>query len=120
LDEEKKLKWAQFRFEVIAPLVCRRLESEDRSQLRRQILSKRHLTPDGDERLISERTLRSWIARYKNHDFDGLKRMTPPTKGRYHAIPKDIIDKAVELRQELPTRSIKRILSLLKTQNVDI
>lgn len=120
MDEEKRRKWAQFRFEVIAPLVCRRLDEADRSQLRRQILAKRHLTPDGDERLVSERTLRSWVARYKNHSFDGLKRMTPPTKGSYRAIPSDVIDKAVELRQELPTRSIKRILSLLKAQSIDI
>jgi transposase InsO family protein len=119
LDEEKRLRWAQFRFEVIAPLVCRRLDEDDRRALRRQILSKVHRTPDGDEKPIAERTLRAWTARYGLHGFDGLKRMTPPTKGKYRAIPEPVLDQAEELRRELPTRSIRTILSLLRAQGID-
>jgi len=120
VDEETRLKWAQYRFEVIAPLVCRRLDEEERREVKRAILSRRYLTPDGDERFVADRTVRSWQARYKKYGFDGLKRMTPPTKGRFHAIPEEIIEKAVELRLELPTRSVKRVLTLLKAQSIDI
>ena len=119
MDEEKRLAWAQFRFEVIAPLVCRRLEDCDRRQLKREILSTLHRSPDGVEKRVAERTLRSWLARYQLHGIDGLKRMTPPGKGTYRAIPGAVLDKAEELRRELPTRSIKTILSLMRAQNID-
>jgi len=119
LDEEKRLQWAQFRFEVIAPLVCRRLEECDRRQLKQQILSTLHRTPDGDEKRVAERTLRSWLARYRLHGIEGLKRITPATKRNYRAIPESVLDKAEELRRELPTRSIRTILSLLRAHGID-
>lgn len=120
MDEERRLQWAQFRFEVIAPLVCRRLEECDRRQLKQKILFSLHHTPDGDERRVAERTLRSWIARYRLHGIDGLKRLTPATKRKYRAIPEPVLDKAEEFRRELPTRSIKTILSLLRAHGFDI
>ena len=120
MDESKRFKWAEFRFKVIAPLVCRRLEDEERRVLRRAILEKPHITPDGEEVFIAERTLRAWVAKYRLHGFDGLKRMTPRTKGEFRAIPEDVLDKAEHLRRERPARSVKTILSLLKADSIDI
>lgn len=120
MDEQKRMEWARFRFSVIAPLVIRRHDSDSLRSTRAGILASTHLTPEGEEKSISERTLRAWVARYKQYGFDGLKRMSQPTRGQHHAIPDDILDKAEELRREKSTRSVRTILSLLKAQSIDI
>jgi putative transposase len=72
VDLDKRMKWAQFRFSVIAPLVCRKLTEEQRRVVRREILSQTFLTPDGNEKKIAKRTLTEWLARHRQAGFDGL------------------------------------------------
>lgn len=120
MDEAKRRAWAEFRFAVIAPLVCRRLDEAERRSLKRQILSNYYRTPDGTEKLIAERTLRTWIVRYRQYGFDGLLRMRSRTAGRYYAIPEEIIDEAEKLRIERRDRSIRVILSLLKARGMNV
>lgn len=110
-------KIAMFRFGVIAPLVCRRFESDaEKNQVRKEILSKQWEHPDGGVRKISPRSLRRWIRRYKLFDLDGLydgKRQNRPSKGIGRAIASEVIDEAERLRREQTSRSVRQIIELL-------
>lgn len=114
------MAWAQYRFKVIAPLICRSLETEERQTIRAEILSKGHLAPDGHVRQVAGRTLRRWIALHRLHGFEGLLRAQETRPRQYRAITPDILDMAEKLRLEKRTRSIPTILSLLKAAKKDV
>ena len=120
MDEEERMKWAQFRFEVIAPLVCRTLEPEEKQTIRADILRKVHLAPDGSKRRVAERTLRRWVALNRLHGFSGLLRAKEARPRQYRAIAKETLDLAEQLRREKSTRSIDTIISLLRAAKKDV
>jgi len=112
-----KESMAMFRFGVIAPLVCRRFENKAQErEVRLEILSKQWKHPDGSMQHIAGRTLRLWLSRYRKHGLDGLfdgKRKAHPRKGYCQILPQGLIDEAVRLRRELPSRSVHTIIKLL-------
>jgi hypothetical protein len=55
VDEEHRQSWAQFRFEVIAPLLDDKLDGAEKAGLRQQVLAKTYTTPDGKSWRIAER-----------------------------------------------------------------
>lgn len=120
MDEELRQKWAQFRYGVIAPLVCRRLDDAQRREERRRILQTSFTTPIGEYKPVAERSLRRWLSRYKLYGLDGLMRMDSQLAGKCEAIPEDILNAAVELRRELRSRSIRTLLSVLRAQGFDV
>lgn len=119
-QKDKQKEWAQFRFGVIAPLVCRRLDDAQLRQLKKEILSQTFVTPDEKEKRIAERTLREWIARYRMYGFDGLVRIRRNDSGVRKAISAELVGQAYTLRKELPTRSIKGVLAHLRAKNIDV
>ena len=110
---DKRDELAQFRFMVIAPLVCRTLTAEARNALRKEILAQAYDAPGGKVIRVAERTLRGWLERYRKAGLDGLKCTTRSTLGSSKAIPADMLKKAQELRLEEPKRSVRQILKLL-------
>jgi putative transposase len=120
VDENQRRKWAEFRYAVIAPLVCRRMDEAQRREEKRKILQTKFITPDGEQRLVADRTLRSWVCKYKLYGFDGLMRTESSAVGKCDAIPGNVLDVAVELRQELRSRSIKGILAVMRSKGFDV
>jgi transposase InsO family protein len=114
---------AMFRYGVIAALVCRRLENRlVQSSVRHEILSKEWAYPDGSVRKVPERTLREWLGRYRRYGVDGLYdglRKERKNKGRFRAIPSETLRRAEQLRRELPERSSKAIMELLKLEGIE-
>jgi transposase InsO family protein len=119
-DEEKRRELAEFRFTVIAPLVCGEYKSDQKEIIRRGILAKTHTTPSGQVWHVAERTLRTWVARYRLSGLKGLHDKRRSTRGRYKAIPSDILEAARKKRKELNSRSIKDILHQLDVQGIDV
>src|SRR5208283_4692570 len=112
-DEERRRELAEFRFGVIAPLVCGKYSLAERAIIRCGILSKSHTTPDGQLWRVKERTLRKWIAQHKQNGLKGLYDKRRKTRGKYTAIETNILSAAQEKRRELKSRSIKDILHQL-------
>lgn len=79
----------------------------------KEIIARPHLNPDGAEIFVAERTIRTWLSKYTLFGFDGLRNLARCDKGQSHAIPDNILDKAEQLRREIPERSIKDIICLL-------
>lgn len=119
-DEEKRREWAEFRFSVVAPLVCGEYSRGELQIIRRGILAKTHTTPDGQSWHVKARTLRQWVAAHKQHGLKGLYDRRRKTRGQYTAIASNILDAAKEVRQELRSRSIKDILHHLDVAGMDV
>ncbi|WP_010267324.1 DDE-type integrase/transposase/recombinase, partial [Paenibacillus senegalensis] len=62
---------------------------------------------------LSERTLRRYVAKYRKEGFGGLR---PKGKGRHETevIPPHILEQAILLRREVPSRSVAQIIQILE------
>ena len=92
---------------IIAPLLAPGLEPAEKRTLRERIL----LTED-----ISERTLRRIMQKFRDGKLEALKPKERADRGESRAISAEIITEAVKLKEELPYRSIRRILEILERE----
>jgi transposase InsO family protein len=106
-SREKALK----RFGLIAPLPEEGLSAAELTQRRCVLLERED---------ISERTLRRWIASYRNKGFDGLLRQERKDKGQGKSIPKEALELAEQYRRELPRRSAGLICSILEHEGYNV
>jgi transposase InsO family protein len=97
------------RYEMIAPLLNENIDAFERRRLRAQILESSG---------ISERSLRRYIQNYKEKGYMSLVDIPRSDKGSLRAVPEKVVDEAVKLRQELPTRSVRRIIEILEGEKV--
>lgn len=114
MDEEKRLEIANFRYGLIAPVVCRRLEKGEQTRLLAEIAAREYNDPDGKPFRPGLRTLERYLAAYRKKGLEGLKPQVREDKCTPRAIPENILAKAVELKKELPTRSVDQIIRILE------
>jgi transposase InsO family protein len=97
------------RFEIIAPLLNESLDAFERRRLRARIL---------DSSGLSERTLRRNIQHYKEKGYKSLEDIPRSDKGSLRAVPEAAINEAVKLREEIPERSVRRIIEILEGEKI--
>jgi len=95
------------RYRIIAPLLEEGLARCEKTQIRRLIRNREGL---------STRTIRRYVAAYKQHGFDGLLPKARRDKWSCKAIPEAALKLAAELREELPRRSAERIQQFLASE----
>jgi transposase InsO family protein len=97
------------RFETIAPLLNESIDAFERRRLRAKIIESSGL---------SERSLRRHIQKYKEEGYKSLADLPRSDKGSLRAVPEIAITEAVKLRQELPSRSVRRIIEILEGEKI--
>ncbi len=114
MDEDTKEKVALHRFRVIAPLLEKGLSRQEMAARRAEILATEFRLPDLPlPRRIARRTLQRWVRRYLDHGFKGLQPQVRSDRGRCRAIDPQILRRAIELKDEVPERTLDRLLALL-------
>ena len=103
------------RFTLISPLLEPALTEAEASARRRVLLATR--MPDGVP-LLSARTLRRWLDCYHQ---GGLAALAPRHRrdlGLVKSVTPDVLDTAIALKEELPTRSVRAILEILEQEGL--
>jgi putative transposase len=106
---------AMFRVQFVLPLVDPLSTPEEKQQWRRRVTSRKHTFPDGSVRRIAERTLRSWVAAYRQGGWEALMRKNQQSKPLTKLTP-EIIERAKALKQDEPRRSVPHILRMIETE----
>jgi len=103
-DQKRAEKIAEKRVELILPLLEKGLDLA---------LARERKVRICQEYGISERTLRRYLAEYREKGFMGLK---PKGKGRCEskAISAELLEQAILLRREVPSRSVAQIIQILE------
>jgi transposase InsO family protein len=104
-DQKKAEEIAVQRVQLLSPLLADGLDSAKASQIKANLC---------EQTGISERTLRRYLAQYREGGFGGLK---PKSKGRKpseDAIPTNLLEQAILLRREVPSRSVSQIIQILE------
>ncbi len=121
MDDEEREKWARFRFEVISDLLDTTLDRAQRVAVRRAILSRSYVRPDGKTWRVSKRTLSTWLRRYRKGSIAELENRRHKCLGEMRALDEEVLEKAKSLRLALPSRSIEDIRFHLRfTNGIDI
>lgn len=108
-DQNWQDQQALDRYTMIAPLLDESLDPARRSQMRLEISERRQ---------VSQRTLYRYEAAYKAGGFSGLKpaagqrRLSQKLPDNYPAI----LQQAIQLKKEVPKRSIKQIIFILEQE----
>ncbi len=108
-DHRKAEEIAAQRIELLSPLLAEDVDAAKARKLKAQICEQAGL---------SERTLRRYLARYRENGFGGLK---PKGKGERldrEAIPAHILEQAILLRREVPGRSVAQIIQILEWEGL--
>ncbi len=113
-DEDQR--WAVFWCGLLHPVIFGELLKGDRNAILRQISRIEVLFPDGVKKKPSLTTLKRKLKRYEEEGLDGLARKPRADRGQPRAFPKVVIDKAIELKKDLPKRSVFTINKFLKVQ----
>jgi transposase InsO family protein len=107
-DQKKAQEIATERVQLLSPLLAEGLDAAKARQIRAQICEISGL---------SERTIRRYMAQYRKEGFDGLK-----PKGKGHrdggAIPDHLLEQAILLRREVPSRSVSQIIQILEWEKL--
>jgi len=118
MTEEERTQIASFRFQVIAPLVTRELAPGEQAKILRELAEKSWDIPGSQRRRIHLRTLERYLALYRSGGFEALKPAARVDRGQHRVLDPAIVEKAVALRREVPTRSVEQIIQLLEWERL--
>lgn len=107
-DQQKAEDIAALRVQLLSPLLASGLDAAKASQLKLSICEQTGL---------SERTIRRYLA-YRAEGFQGLKPRNKGQKTRPAAISASILEQAILLRREVPTRSVSQIIQILEWEGI--
>ena len=97
------------RIQVLGPLLYGGVDRAKRVMLMREI---------GEREGISERTLRRWLFSYEHEGYQGLRPKSNPYGGKAGSVTEEVVDQAVMLRREVPTRSVRQIITILEMEGL--
>lgn len=109
-DKKKADEIATQRMQLLAPLLAEGLDAAKAMKIRKQI---------SEQTGLSDRTIRRYASQYHSEGFMGLRpKGKTPDISREEAVPKCILDEAITLRREVPTRSVAQIIQILEWEGI--
>lgn len=111
---EKEEKIALFWHDIIQPLLVPGISADKRREIIRKITEKAHHIPYSVRTTITEANIKKKLCLYRRFGFRGLKQKARSDKGGIKAVPPDILSAAFRLKAELPSRSVRKIITMLR------
>lgn len=114
---------ALFRYQLIAPLLDPDLERGEQAEELKNIASQEHPHPVRGRVRRSASSLKRYLRRYRQAQHgqskvQALQRKVRTDRGRPRRLPLDVLKLAVQLRQEVPGRSVAQLIHLMELQGV--
>lgn len=111
---QKDERWAIFWCELLHPILFEEVEAGQTNALLKELAQTEVVFPNGKRGRPSLATLRRKLNRYKQGRFAALGRKPRADRGASRALPKEMMDYAVELKREQPYRSHEAINRFLQ------
>jgi len=114
---KKDEQWALFWCSLLRPVLFEHGRHEVSTYRFLKELSEKQVTfPDGTYRRPSLSTLKRKLRKYRKEGFDALARKSRNDRGRPRTVPQEVIDRAVAIKRDLPTRSSETINKMLQAE----
>jgi transposase InsO family protein len=108
-DHKKAEEVAVQRFQLISPLLTEGLDAGKAAELKAQICQASG---------FSERTIRRYLSQYRVEGFEGLKPKGKYAQSKRGSLPEHIVELAILLRKEAPSRSVAQIIQILEWEGL--
>ena len=113
--ETRRRQVALFRHAIIGELDIEALPRGERSARLAELAARTYQTPDGRERRFSVRTLWTWWSAYQRTGLEGLLPKVRKDHGQPKAVDRALLEAAITLRREVPSRSTATLIHILQT-----
>ncbi|MBN1814496.1 MAG: DDE-type integrase/transposase/recombinase [Anaerolineae bacterium] len=114
-DEARRTAVALFRYTTILPLLRHNRDADgSKKDIRAAIAARSHTIPHSPRTTISVPTLRRWEKTYRQGGFEALKPKPRADRGQSRALSDETLERAEALKRELPTRSARTIVDMLR------
>ena len=114
---KKDEQWALFWCSLLRPVLFEHGRREVSTyRFLKELSQKEVVFPDGTVRRPSLSTIKRKLRKYRKEGFDALARKTRSDRGRPRTVPKEVIDRAVAIKRDLPTRSSETINRFLQKE----
>ena len=113
-EEQKRTEIALFRYRLIAPLLDHPLSRGEIASHLKAVAAQCYQIPYSKRTTINADTIWRWYAHYKKQSFEGLKPQPRDDAGKSRRIPEGVVQQAIALREELPSRSTPMIIEMLR------
>ncbi len=114
--DARRRQRALFRFAIIGELDIEALPRGERSARLADLATRLYRPPGGGEHRFSARTLWTWWSAYRRQGLDGLLPRRRRDRGTRRALAPDLLEAAMALRREVPSRSTATLIHILETQ----
>jgi putative transposase len=108
-DNMKAEEIAALRVQLLSPLLADGLDPAKAIELRKEICNQSGL---------SDRTIRRYLASYRTEGFEGLKPKGKAKNSQTEAISEELVNEAIVLRREVPSRSVAQIIQILEWEGL--
>jgi len=113
VTEEEREEVALFWYGLLVPALNDDLAARERTKLLEEVAAGSHRIPNSKQSTVTVQTLRRKLRAYREKGFAGLKPTPRADRGKSRALPAAVIEKAVQLRVELPSRSTRKLAEML-------
>lgn len=103
---------ALFRYGLIAEFVHLPLGSPGLYAKLQAKAQQAYSIPGSTRTRVAAETLRDWLKRYRRSGFDALLPQPRADRGRSRALPADVVDRLLSLKEELPQLSIPQLIRM--------
>ena len=112
-DEQGAIFWCS----LLRPVLFEHGQREvSTTRFLKELSQKQVLFPDGTYRRPSLSTLKRKLRKYRKKGFDALARKRRNDRGQARTVPQEVIERAVAIKRDLPTRSSETINNMLKSE----
>ncbi|MCP4934848.1 MAG: helix-turn-helix domain containing protein, partial [bacterium] len=116
-ENDRIVQKALLRFKIISAYLAENPPRGQRRAMLEHLSNKTWMLENGEIVHVKPDTIRYWIRLYRNDGFEALKDKPRSDKG-CRAIPKEIIQTACGLKQEVPERTIDRIIAIMENMQL--
>jgi putative transposase len=118
MDDEQSLRKALERYQVISAFLALDPPRGKRGKLLEELSRKTWRTEAGEPFSVAAETIRAWVRQYKTGD--GLQALMDKPRGRRgcQALTDEQQQLLVALKEEVPERSLDRIMKMVKRMNL--
>lgn len=115
-EDQDAITCALFRYQVIAPIV-EQAESASRGEVSarvREAAEQTHYRPGHGPVRVAERTVYQWLRDYRQGGIEALRPRRRKDRGERRALSDELLEQAIALRKEVPKRTTKTLLDILR------
>ena len=109
-SQEHLQQVALFRYGLIADLLHVQPGSGELYEEIRKRAARHHVIPGSTRTRVAAETVRTWLKRYRRHGFDGLVPRLRADRGQSRAIPRDVADVLLTIKESCPDLSIPLVI----------